>query len=67
METKYKTLEDFENKLQRLKGRTKLKYHQNIRKNYAEMNYRRQSGNFHFEEDPISNGAEGIAFIMHET
>ena len=36
-------------KLQSLKGKTKLKFHKNISIYYAEMNIRRQSGNFQFE------------------
>ena len=30
------------------------------------MIYRRQSGNFQFEEDPLSQSTLGIAFIVHD-
>ena len=30
------------------------------------MKYPRQSGNFHFEENPISKTVQGVAFIMHQ-
>ena len=39
------------NKLKLLKCKTKLKFYQNIRKYYDELDIRRQKGNFHFEED----------------
>ena len=30
------------------------------------MNYIRRSGNFESEEDPFCEGAQGVAFLMHE-
>ena len=40
--TKYKITQDKIDKLQSLKTKTKVKFHQNINNYYAEMNYRRQ-------------------------
>ena len=54
------------NKLQNLKGKTKLKFHQNISNYYDEMNIRRQSNTFQFEEDPLSKNVEGISKTYHE-
>ena len=54
------------NKLQSLKGETKLKFNQNFSDCYDEMNIRRQSGTFHFEEDPFSRNVEGIGRIYQE-
>ena len=64
--TKYNTTQDLTNKLQEIKGATKLKFYENISHYYDEMNYRRQSGYFQFEEDMFSKGALGIAKIRHE-
>ena len=53
------------NKLQELKGKTKPKIYQNIENNSDEMNYRRQSGYFSFDEDPSAISAQGIGKIFH--
>ena len=45
------------NKLQHLKGKTKLKFIQSISKIYEEMNFRRVNKTFQFEEDPFSTNA----------
>ena len=50
------------NKLQSLKGETKLEFHKSISNYFDEMNIR----NFKFEEDPISKNAQGISKIYHE-
>ena len=42
--TEYKTSEDMIKKLQSLKGKTKVRFYQNISNFYGEMNYRRQIG-----------------------
>ena len=55
-------MEDMINKLQISKGKTKLKINQNISIYYDEMNYRRQSGYFQFEEDASAKNVQGIAF-----
>ena len=49
--TKYNTTKDMTNKLQSLKGKTKLQFYQNVSKDFDEMNYWRRSNTFHFEED----------------
>ena len=66
MINKNKTTEDFLNKIQNLKGKTKLKFCQNISNFYGEMNYRRQCGCFEFEEDPFAENFQGITEIYHE-
>ena len=60
--TTYKSTDDMINKLQGLKGKTKLKIYKNISNYYDEMKYK----NFRFEENPFSKNAEGISKIYHE-
>ena len=48
---KYKTKEEMISKLERLKGKTKLKTHQDFSNFYDDMNHIRQSANLFFEED----------------
>ena len=62
----YKSTEHMINKLQSLKGKTKSKCYQNISNFYDKMKIRRQSGNFHFQEDPFSENAQGIGKNYHE-
>ena len=54
------------NKLQTLKDKLKLKIRHLFSKYYDELIYRKQSGNFQFEEDPFSKSVQGIAKIIHE-
>ena len=49
-------------KLQSLKGKTKLKFYKNINNYYDEM----VNKNFRFGEDPFAKNAQGIAKIYHE-
>ena len=58
--------QDVIDKLQSLKGKTKLKFYQNISYYYDEMNIRRRSNTSQFEEDPFSKNAESISKIYHE-
>ena len=61
--TNYDTTEDINNKLQSLKGKTKLKFYKNIKNYYIEMknkNYQTQ------DQDPFSKNAQGIHKIYHE-
>ena len=60
--TKYSSTEDMINKLQELKGKTKLKFYKNISNYYKEMKKR----NFQSQEDPFSKNAQGISKIYHE-
>ena len=53
-------------KPQTLKGRTKMKFYQNISNYYDQMNYTRQTKTFQFEEEPFCKGAQSVAFIMHK-
>ena len=64
--TTYNSSEDMISKLQLLKGRTKLKFYQNISNYYNEMIIRRRSGIFQSEEDSFSKGVQGISKIYHE-
>ena len=56
------TTEDMINKLQSLKGKTKLKFYKNINNYYDEMNNK----TFRFEEDPFAKNSQGIAKVYHE-
>ena len=60
--TTYKSTEDMTNKLQSLKGKTKVKFYKNISDYYIEMKHR----NFQtHHEDPFSKNAQGISRIYH--
>ena len=54
--TTYNSTEDMINKLQELKGKTKIRFYINISKYYDEMNIR----NYQFEEDSFGKNAQGI-------
>ena len=60
--TTYNSTEDMINKLQSLKGKTKLKFNKNISNYYDEMKRK----NFQTHEDPFSKNAPGISKIYHE-
>ena len=62
----YNSTEDVIKKLQSLRGQTKLKFLKNISNFYDEMNARRQSGLFQFEEDPFGEDVRGNGNIYHE-
>ena len=64
--TTYNTTEDMNNKLQSLKGKTKLKFYQNVSNCNDEMKIRRQNKIFQFEQDPFSKNAGRISKIYHE-
>ena len=64
--TKNNSTEDMIDKLQLLKGETKLNLLKYIRYYYDEMNIRRRSGNFHFEDDLFSKKVRNIGKIYHE-
>ena len=49
-------------KLQELKGRTKLKFHENKNDYYDEMTIKK----FGFEEDTFAKDAQGIKKIHHD-
>ena len=57
--TTKKSTEDTINKLQQLKGKTKLKFFRNISNHYDNMNIR-------MDEDPFAKNAQGISEIYHE-
>ena len=62
--TKYNSIEDMIDKLQSLKGKTKLKFYKNISDYYIEMknkNFQTQQ-----DQDPFSKNAQGISKIYHE-
>ena len=54
--------EDVINKLQSLKGKTKLKFYKNISNYYTEM----KNKNFESQQDPFAKNAQGINKIYHE-
>ena len=61
--TKYNSTEDMINKLQDLKGKTKLKFYKSISDYYSEMKNR----NFQTQDqDPFSKNPQGISKIYHE-
>ena len=61
--TNYNTTEDMIDKLQQLKGKTKLKFYKNISNYYTEM----ENKNFQtHHEDPFSRNVQGISKIYHE-
>ena len=57
--TKYNSSEDMTNKLQELKGKTKLKFYKNIGKYYDNMNIK-------MDEDIFAKKAQGISKTYHE-
>ena len=61
--TNYNTTEDMIDKLQQLKGKTKLNFYKNISNYYDEM----KKKNFQtHHEDPFAKNAQGISKIYHE-
>ena len=57
------TTEDMIDKLQQLKGKTKLKFYKNLSNYYTEM----KNKNFQTQDqDPFSRNAQGISKIYHE-
>ena len=65
MHTRYKSVKEMINKLQKLKVNTKLKFHQNF-SHYDKMCYLKQNADFYFEIDAFSKDTQGITMIMHE-
>ena len=64
-QTKYKSYQEMIDKLQLLKGKTKLKYRQNYSNVYSEMQWKRSNNNFQFE-DRFARNKKGIMLIMLE-
>ena len=61
--TNYNSTEDMINKLQQLKGKTKLKIYKNMKNYYTEM----KNKNFQTQDqDPFSKNAQGVSKIYHE-
>ena len=61
--TTYNSTEDMINKLQSLKGKTKLKFYKNISNYYIEMKNKNFQTN---NQDPFAKNAQGISKIYHE-
>ena len=57
--TNYNSTEDMINKLQSLKGKTKINIYKNIKNYYTEM----KNKNFQSQHDPFSKNAQGISKI----
>ena len=60
--TKYIKTEDMIDKIQQLKGKTKLKFYKNSSNYYNEM----KNKNFQIQDDPFSRNAQGISRIYQE-
>ena len=60
--TEYNTTEDMIDKLQQLKGKTKLKFYKIINNYYDETT----RTNFQTQQDPFAKNAQGIRKIYHE-
>ena len=61
LNTNYNTSDDMIEKLQQIKGKTKLKLYKNVSNYYIEMK------NFQtHHEDPFSRNAQGISKVYHE-
>ena len=60
--TDYNSTEDMINKLQELKGKTKLKFYKNLGKYYTEM----KNENFQTQQDPFAENAQGFSKIYNE-
>ena len=63
VKTNYNSTEDNINKLQELKGKTKLKFYKNISNYYIEMKHKNFQTN---QQDPFAKNAQGISKIYHE-
>ena len=61
--TTYNSSEDMINKLQSLKGKTKLKFYKNISNYYTEMKNKNFQTN---NQDPFARNSQGISKIYHE-
>ena len=61
--TKYNSIEDMIDKFQSLKGKSKLKFYENISNYYIEMKNKNFQTN---QQDPFSRNAEGISKVYHE-
>ena len=55
-----KTKEDKIDSMQKIEGKTKLNFYQNIKNQYVEKIQRRQKGFYQFEEDPFSRNGQTI-------
>ena len=60
--TTYNSTDDMINKLQELKGKTKLKFYKNINNFYIEM----KNKNFQTQQDLFAKNAQSISKIYHE-
>ena len=60
--TTYNSTEDMINKLQQLKGKSKLRYYKNI----SDYHDERKQKNFQTQEDAFAKNAQGISKIYHE-
>ena len=60
--TDYNSTEDLINKLQELKGETKINFYINISNYYTEM----KNKTFQTQEDPFCRNAQGISKLYHE-
>ena len=52
--------------IQSSEGKTISKFDQSINKYSGEMKYLRQSGHFHFDEDPFAKNAQKMVKVFHQ-
>ena len=64
--TTYNSTKELNNQLKSSKGKTKSKFYQNISNYFDEVNIKRQSGTFQFEEDPFIKNVQGVGKYYHE-
>ena len=64
--TTYNSTQGVINKLEFLKGKTKIKFWKNINNYYDEINIRRQSKTFQLEKDLFRENVQGIRKTYHE-
>ena len=62
----YNATQEMIDKLQSVKDKSKLKFNQNLRNYYDEINYRKRGSTFQFEEDPFDNKTKGLSKIYQE-
>ena len=63
-QTKYKSYQEMIDKLQLLKGKTKLKFRQNYSNIYSEMQWKRSNNNFQFEDRFARNRKKKVLMLI---
>ena len=63
---KFQTTEYVNSKLKHLKGRTKVRFQQNVINFFDEMESKWQSGSFQYEEDTLDENVQDKSKSFHE-